>query len=418
MANNKALYPKRRELQKRISKRQPKLDKVFECLSCYNTKSVVCKLDFGSKVGTLACELCPARYACSINHLSKEVDVYSEWVDIFESLNQRQQQQYQQRPQPRVAQSTTAPAVALQEPCNAPLSDPTSSSASDTSSVGHHSTSTTDLIVSRTSNSQQQAPTSREQSSPPLESCEQNRALSESREKSRSPPQSREQTRTRTRANSVTSTRTLTPTQAHKEHVHVNNNAIMSTNLSRSPSPYYHDQNDDNASELFQQGGFNQPWTQGNNSYNNYSSHFYHHHYRYRQQGHDGNQGYGTNNHSSDSNCQDYRNIYQAYGNGGYQSYANNNQQYGGNHSQGYGNRSQQYGNSHSQGYGNHYQQYGANCNQGHGSNNQRYDNNSQDYGNNHNIMGNDGGEPPGYYFTRDNSPDRLGTQGRRYSDQ
>ncbi|KAF9130066.1 hypothetical protein BGW39_003516 [Mortierella sp. 14UC] len=401
MANNKALYPKRRELQKRNSKRQLKLDKVFECLSCNNTKSVICKLDFDKKVGTLVCELCPARYACAINHLSKEVDVYSDWVDNVESLKQRHQQQHQQRPQSRVTQAAAAlptPAV-IHEPWAArPFA--TSSSASVVSSTAARSASPISPIVSRTAISQQKPRTLREQSRSPLqsreqtrsplqpceqshsqlESCEQSRSPLESREKSRSPLQSREQTPAPTQTRTLTSTRTMTLAQTHKERVNVDINPGLNVSSNPGLSPYYQDRNDDNMSRVFQQEGFNQPWTQRNNNINNNGNHFHHYHYHYRQQAYGSDQGYGNNN-------QGYDNSYQSYG-------INN----------------QQYGNSHNQGYGN--------INQCYGNNSHDYGNNSQGYGSTQNYMSTYGGGSPGYHFTRDSSPDRLGIRGRGgYSD-
>ncbi|KAF9929882.1 hypothetical protein FBU30_001131 [Linnemannia zychae] len=103
---------KRRLLQKRFGKPKSKLTQTFECLSCHNLDTVSCKLDFDKKVGILICKLCPARYACSINHLNKEVDVYSEWVDSYDKLK---------KPPKRVQ---TSDAVSIETPARAKVQKP------------------------------------------------------------------------------------------------------------------------------------------------------------------------------------------------------------------------------------------------------------------------------------------------------
>ncbi|KAF8971951.1 hypothetical protein BGZ46_010235 [Entomortierella lignicola] len=35
-------------------------------------------------IGSLTCTICGSTYSCTINQLSREVDIYSEWVDTFE----------------------------------------------------------------------------------------------------------------------------------------------------------------------------------------------------------------------------------------------------------------------------------------------------------------------------------------------
>ncbi|KAF9355288.1 hypothetical protein BGX26_006768 [Mortierella sp. AD094] len=77
-----------RHKSKSLSKRpSPKLETVFECLSCTYGKTVHCKLDFDNMVGSLLCNVCGSTYSCAINQLSREVDVYGDWVDVWEDIN-------------------------------------------------------------------------------------------------------------------------------------------------------------------------------------------------------------------------------------------------------------------------------------------------------------------------------------------
>ncbi|KAF9167614.1 hypothetical protein BGX21_011643 [Mortierella sp. AD011] len=38
-------------------------------------------------IGSLLCNVCGSTYSCAINQLCREIDVYSEWVDVCEEIN-------------------------------------------------------------------------------------------------------------------------------------------------------------------------------------------------------------------------------------------------------------------------------------------------------------------------------------------
>ncbi|KAG0373079.1 hypothetical protein BGX24_012176 [Mortierella sp. AD032] len=278
-----ALFPKRRELQKRNSKRQPKLDKVFDCLSCDSTKSVICKLDFDKKVGTLVCEVCPARYASPINHLDKEVDVYSDWVDNTESHKQQQQ-----LPRPRSATTTTKAAAATPSPVPklAALAAPpanrepwTAASPSASFAVCDHSAPPAHMTASLATTTTTTAATvlhqdhfprgqsrfSRDQGHSSLQSRDQSRSCSplHSRDHSRFPLQSRSQTHAQTQARAQTQTQTEVP--PYKERV--------------------------NVSDSQQRYGNVQDYNNNNQSYGN----------DYKGYGNISQQGYGNNNQQGNS---------------------------------------------------------------------------------------------------------------------
>ncbi|KAF9570037.1 hypothetical protein EC968_002299 [Mortierella alpina] len=75
---------KRRALARRLQKKPRKLDKIFDCINCSQSKTVRCKLKFEERVGSLECEKCKVTYSTSIHHLSHDVDVYHAWIDASE----------------------------------------------------------------------------------------------------------------------------------------------------------------------------------------------------------------------------------------------------------------------------------------------------------------------------------------------
>ncbi|KAF9938804.1 hypothetical protein BGZ67_010354 [Mortierella alpina] len=75
---------KRREQARRLQKRPRRLDKLFDCINCSQSKTVRCKLKLGDRVGSLECEKCKVAFSTSIHHLSHDVDVYHAWIDACE----------------------------------------------------------------------------------------------------------------------------------------------------------------------------------------------------------------------------------------------------------------------------------------------------------------------------------------------
>lgn len=65
-----------------------KLDTKFNCLFCNHDKAVSCILDKKNSIGTLNCKVCGQSFQTRINSLSQPVDVYSDWFDAVEEVNE------------------------------------------------------------------------------------------------------------------------------------------------------------------------------------------------------------------------------------------------------------------------------------------------------------------------------------------
>ncbi|AGO12577.1 AaceriAER237Wp [[Ashbya] aceris (nom. inval.)] len=65
-----------------------KLDSAFNCLFCNHEKSITCTLDKKNSIGSLSCKVCGQQFQTRINALSQPVDVYSDWFDAVEEVNE------------------------------------------------------------------------------------------------------------------------------------------------------------------------------------------------------------------------------------------------------------------------------------------------------------------------------------------
>ncbi|AET41192.1 Elf1p Ecym_7366 [Eremothecium cymbalariae DBVPG len=80
--------------KRKKSARQPvkkvtsKLDSAFNCLFCNHEKSITCTLDKKNSIGSLSCKVCGQQFQTRINALSQSVDVYSDWFDAVEEVNE------------------------------------------------------------------------------------------------------------------------------------------------------------------------------------------------------------------------------------------------------------------------------------------------------------------------------------------
>ncbi|KAJ1644981.1 hypothetical protein J3B02_000827 [Coemansia erecta] len=81
---------KRKSSRKIVKKERPKLDTTFACLFCNHESTISVSMDKDRRVGNLKCRICSASYQAAINHLSKPVDVYSEWIDACEEAKLRE----------------------------------------------------------------------------------------------------------------------------------------------------------------------------------------------------------------------------------------------------------------------------------------------------------------------------------------
>lgn len=66
------------------------LDITFTCLFCNHERSVICTLDKKNGIGELHCKICGQNFQSSIHSLSKPVDIYSDWIDACEDLEEEQ----------------------------------------------------------------------------------------------------------------------------------------------------------------------------------------------------------------------------------------------------------------------------------------------------------------------------------------
>jgi len=82
---------RRKKAQKVVKKKvRPEVDTVFKCLFCNHEKSVVCKLNLTSMIGDLVCRICDAKFETQINSLTDPIDVFSEWLDEAQDLQEEE----------------------------------------------------------------------------------------------------------------------------------------------------------------------------------------------------------------------------------------------------------------------------------------------------------------------------------------
>lgn len=80
--------------KRKKSSRQPakklvqKLDTAFNCLFCNHERSVSVMMDKKNNIGSLHCKICGQTFQTRINALSQAVDVYSDWFDAVEEVNE------------------------------------------------------------------------------------------------------------------------------------------------------------------------------------------------------------------------------------------------------------------------------------------------------------------------------------------
>ncbi|XP_038685696.1 transcription elongation factor 1 homolog [Tripterygium wilfordii] len=68
-------------------KRMPKLDTVFNCPFCNHAESVKCQINKKYMTGVAECIICQEIYRTKINALTEPIDIYSEWIDECERVN-------------------------------------------------------------------------------------------------------------------------------------------------------------------------------------------------------------------------------------------------------------------------------------------------------------------------------------------
>ena len=75
----------------------PKVQKVFDCPFCSHNEVVEIKMERTKNKGTLTCRICGASFLKSpLKSLTREVDIYMEWIDMCEELNNPESQKRDQ----------------------------------------------------------------------------------------------------------------------------------------------------------------------------------------------------------------------------------------------------------------------------------------------------------------------------------
>ena len=88
---------RRKKAAKVVKKKvRHEVDTVFKCLFCNHEKSVVCKLNLSSMIGDLVCRICDAKFETQINSLTDPIDVFSEWLDEAQDIQDEEMRRQKQ----------------------------------------------------------------------------------------------------------------------------------------------------------------------------------------------------------------------------------------------------------------------------------------------------------------------------------
>ncbi|KAM3343604.1 transcription elongation factor 1 [Capsicum galapagoense] len=68
-------------------KRMDKLDVVFSCPFCSHGTSVECRIDMKNLIGEANCRICQESFSTTVTALTEPIDIYSEWIDECERVN-------------------------------------------------------------------------------------------------------------------------------------------------------------------------------------------------------------------------------------------------------------------------------------------------------------------------------------------
>lgn len=81
---------RKKAAKKIVQKKKHVVPTSFKCLFCNSEGSVSCKLNFASMVGQLKCRICDTSFETQINSLTDPIDVFSEWLDEAEELQEKE----------------------------------------------------------------------------------------------------------------------------------------------------------------------------------------------------------------------------------------------------------------------------------------------------------------------------------------
>ncbi|KAK9014300.1 hypothetical protein V6N11_005463 [Hibiscus sabdariffa] len=77
-------------------KRMDKLDTVFSCPFCNHGTSVECRIDMKNLIGEASCRICQESFSTVITALTEPIDIYSEWIDECERVNNLEEEDVDQ----------------------------------------------------------------------------------------------------------------------------------------------------------------------------------------------------------------------------------------------------------------------------------------------------------------------------------
>mmetsp|Transcript_1615 Transcript_1615/g.1097 ORF Transcript_1615/g.1097 Transcript_1615/m.1097 type:complete len:88 (+) Transcript_1615:3-266(+) len=79
---------KKKSRKIKVMKAAPlKVEKVFDCPYCQHKGTIEIKIQRTKGVAHLSCRICTINYQTEINKLTKEVDVYCQWIDLCEEAS-------------------------------------------------------------------------------------------------------------------------------------------------------------------------------------------------------------------------------------------------------------------------------------------------------------------------------------------
>ncbi|KAJ8638943.1 hypothetical protein MRB53_015637 [Persea americana] len=59
----------------------------LDCPFCNHGSSVECRIDMKNLIGEATCRICQENFSTTITALSEPIDIYSEWIDECERVN-------------------------------------------------------------------------------------------------------------------------------------------------------------------------------------------------------------------------------------------------------------------------------------------------------------------------------------------
>ena len=78
---------KRKSTRSQPMRKREKLATRFKCPLCEDNDSVECKLTRRAGIAGIVCHTCKEKYKTSIDALTEPIDVYHEWIDECEKVN-------------------------------------------------------------------------------------------------------------------------------------------------------------------------------------------------------------------------------------------------------------------------------------------------------------------------------------------